>query len=122
MCRLSWPPGPALSLALDSWQKTPSAGGAGWERTWLDRCLGFGLRAARAAGLHEMAWDGQAPKMLLTGEQGYPYGQPKRPDGSLATPPLARLVCRNNKASMPPRLALFMNGSFSSAQAPPQSH
>ena len=53
--------------------------------------------------------------MLLTGEKGYPYGQPKRPDGSLATPPLARLVCRNNKASMPPRLALFMNGSFSSA-------
>jgi hypothetical protein len=57
-----------------------------------------------------MAWDSQAPKMLLTGEKGYTYLKPKQPAGSIEKQHLSRLVSRNKKASIPPRLASFMKG------------
>jgi hypothetical protein len=66
-----------------------------------------------------MAWDSQAPKRLLTGEKGSTSLKPKQPDGSIEKQHLSRLVSRNKKASIPPRLASFMNGSFSSAQLTP---
>jgi hypothetical protein len=79
-------------------------------RTWLDRFLGVVLSAARASGLHGMAWDSQAPKRLLTGEKGSTSLKPKQPDGSIEKQHLSRLVSRNKKASIPPRLASFMHG------------